>query len=586
MVSCVNRFRSGVLASLWRTAGVRLGALAIIVAATFFANGDALVPDIMESRNLIAAREMVEAGSFERFIVPTLNGRLRLEKPPLPTWVAAAVEAVSPGNLALHRLCAAMMGVVLVIFFYKFARRVLRQDPVVATLLLCTCYNVMLMGRTVSWDIYTHSLMLGGIYFLAMALLGPSERARRRTTADYLLAGLFMGLSILSKGPVSLYALFLPFLIAFCICMRRRITVRGHVGALTAMIIIALAVGGGWYAYVYGMHGAEMKAIAAKESGAWISHNVRPWYYYHAFYLETGVWSLLLPTAIVMSFVPWRRLRTLPSERWLPLLWMIVALVLLSLLPEKKTRYLLPMLIPASYVMNTLIERWGKLFSGGATRDTSAVRAALRITYAINAWLLTAVIAALPVAGYLFAVRPGLMPVWVWAIMTVVSIAIALTTGAAARCRRPAMMVWAVGVLFACAEIFAFPSVARMINNPDMRSISATTRMEALRGIPFYYDANAPEGVRIELVYAARRNILPLDLRDSVTVARALPFALLSHEGAARQFPPERLAEVDTVHIGVYDDNRRPRGTRRYSSEFIYHLTLILPKHDQPNTRR
>lgn len=563
--------RPGALAALWQSAGVRMGVLVIIVAATFFANGDALVPDIMESRNLIAAREMVEAGTVERFIVPTLNGQLRLEKPPLPTWIAAGVEAVSPGNLAMHRLCAALMGVVLVIFFYKFARRVLRQDPVIATLLLCTCYNVMLMGRTVSWDIYTHALMLGAIYFLSMTLL-------RGSTGRYLLAGLFMGLSILSKGPVSLYALFLPYLIAFCVCMRRRITVRGHIGALLCMVVIALVVGCGWYAYVYGVHGAEMKAIAAKESGAWVSHNVRPWYYYHAFYLETGVWSLLLPSAIVMSFVPWRRLRTVPSERWIPLLWTGIALVLLSLLPEKKTRYLLPLLIPAAYVMNTLVMRWRELFAGEGPGESRPVRRALQVVYAINAWVLTVVIAALPVAGYIFAVRPGLMPLWVWIVMSLIALTLAVLMGMAAVRRRPAMMVWIVAALFASAEVFAFPSVARLINNPDMHSISATTQIPALRGVPFYYDANAPEGVRVELVYAARRNILPLDLTDSVAVARAMPFALLSHDGAAKQFTPGRLADVDTLYIDTYDDNRRPKGSRRYSSEFIYHLTLIRPK--------
>lgn len=578
-VSLPEALWPGQLTALWRNAGVRLSLLSIIVAATFFANGDALVPDIMESRNLIAAREMVEAGTIDRFIVPTLNGQLRMEKPPLPTWIAAGVEAVSPGNLAMHRFCAALMGVVLVIFFYKFAKRVLRQDPVIATLLLCTCHNVMLMGRTVSWDIYTHALMLGAIYHLSLALLDADPR---HTTHRYLSAGLFMGLSILSKGPVSLYALFLPYLTAFCICMRRRITIRGHAGALAAMTAIALVVGCGWYAYAYTIHGEEMKAIAAKESGAWINHNVRPWYYYHAFYLETGVWSLLLPSAIVLSFVPWRRVRTLPVGQWFPLLWMGAALVLLSLLPEKKTRYLLPMLIPAAYVMNTLIARWVSLFTRKDSKEPQSVRTTLRVAYSINAWLLTGVIAALPAAGYLFAVRNGLMPMWVWVTMTVIILLLVLLMGIAATRRRPAMMVWVTGVLFAAAELIAFPSIARLINNPEMRSISATTKIESLRDIPFYYDANAPEGVRIELVYAARRNILPLNLRDSAAVADALPFALLSHEGAARQFTPERLADVDTIHIGVYDDNRRPKGTRRYSSEFIYHLTLIRPKNARP----
>lgn len=63
---------------------------------SFFANNGALTPDIMESRNIVTAREMVSDGNW---LVPTMNGELRLEKPPLPTWVAGAIEYVCPDNL-------------------------------------------------------------------------------------------------------------------------------------------------------------------------------------------------------------------------------------------------------------------------------------------------------------------------------------------------------------------------------------------------------------------------------------------------------------------------------------------------------
>ena len=62
--------------------------LAIFVAVTFFANNHVLVPDIMESRNIVTAREMVYDGNW---VVTTMNGDLRLENrrcphgpPPLP----------------------------------------------------------------------------------------------------------------------------------------------------------------------------------------------------------------------------------------------------------------------------------------------------------------------------------------------------------------------------------------------------------------------------------------------------------------------------------------------------------------------
>ena len=69
----------------------------------FFMHNGVLYPDIMEARNFVTAREMVE---FDNWLVPTMNGELRFAKPPLPTWVAALVEMVSPDNLVLQRAMA------------------------------------------------------------------------------------------------------------------------------------------------------------------------------------------------------------------------------------------------------------------------------------------------------------------------------------------------------------------------------------------------------------------------------------------------------------------------------------------------
>ena len=41
---------------------------------------------IMEARNFITAREMVDDGNW---ILTTMNGEPRYQKPPLPTWLSA-----------------------------------------------------------------------------------------------------------------------------------------------------------------------------------------------------------------------------------------------------------------------------------------------------------------------------------------------------------------------------------------------------------------------------------------------------------------------------------------------------------------
>ena len=186
----------------------------LICIISFFINNRVVVPDIMEARNMVTAREMVHDGNW---LVPTMNGDLRLEKPPLPTWLTAVAEMISPDNLALQRAMAGFAAILLVAFFYLTAVQVMRNKryAFISTILLCTCYNIILMGRTASWDIYCHAFMMGAIYFLIRAFA-----AKACSWKDFTWAGVFMGLSFMSKGPVSFYALLLPFLISYCYIYR------------------------------------------------------------------------------------------------------------------------------------------------------------------------------------------------------------------------------------------------------------------------------------------------------------------------------------------------------------------------------
>lgn len=537
--------------------------LAIFAVITFFANNAVLVPDIMESRNLITAREMVEK---QNWLLPTMNGQLRLEKPPLPTWIAATIESASPDNLGAQRMAAGCMGLLLVVFFYLYAKNRLKINAVAATLVLLTCYNVVLMGRTVSWDIYCHAFMMGGIYFLSGALYANSVRWH-----DWILSGLFIGLSILSKGPVSLYALLLPWIIAACVC--KPVKIKGKWLPLFVMLLVALTVGCWWYGYVYIFEGNALQAVANQESGAWLNRNVRPWWYYHAFYLETGIWSLLMLTSL--GFMIFRYARREGRQEWITIVWLGAGLVLLSLLPEKKTRYLLPLLLPCSLIIGQVITQWSVALREGADKSVKPER----IWLGINSWLLAVVVGILPVVGYIFLVQEGIIGIWEWTALSIFFEIVAFLLVTAAVRKLPMRMLWSVALLMGGAEIFALPYIGKIVNNQEMHGLAYTVGDRRLRGIPFYYNADEKEGLRIELVYAARREIHPLDLTDSAAVEKAMPFALLSHTGGG-ELPKAIIHTADTTYIGLYDDNRRPKGTRRYSPLFIYHLTLVTPRNE------
>ena len=74
---------------------------------------------IMEARNFISAREMVQDNNW---LLTTLNGEARYQKPPLPTWLTA-VSGILFGinSLFALRLPAALMVLFLGIFTYFFA---------------------------------------------------------------------------------------------------------------------------------------------------------------------------------------------------------------------------------------------------------------------------------------------------------------------------------------------------------------------------------------------------------------------------------------------------------------------------------
>ena len=94
-------------------------------------------------------------------------------------------------------------------------------------------------------------------------------------------------------------------------------------------------------------------------------------------------------------------------------IWMLSTVVLLSLLPEKKNRYLLPVLMSAAYTMGYLVMVWAdRLRSPQASRADKTV-------YRVNAWLVAVVVAVLPMAGYWFVYRPGYVSLLTLALLSV-----------------------------------------------------------------------------------------------------------------------------------------------------------------------
>jgi len=313
----------------------------------------------MEARNFVTAREMLTDGNW---ILTTMNGEPRYEKPPLPTWLTAISGAIFGVNSVwAMRFPAVLMVMLLGSMMYTLSRKLAltKRNSLINALVSITSLYVVLIVFEAPWDIYAHAFMLTAIFII---FKGLGQNRRGSNVLTWFIAALCIGASVLSKGPVSLYVLFLPFLIAYLVVYRRETAKRQWLW-LIIVLLGGLLIGFSWYGYVRAVDPETFAAIASKETGNWTSYNVRPFYYYWSFFVQSGLWTI---PAFISLLYPYLKSRVSNRKAYrFTFLWTIIAVILLSVIPEKKSRYLMPVLIPLAFnigfYITYLIKRFKEL---------------------------------------------------------------------------------------------------------------------------------------------------------------------------------------------------------------------------------
>ncbi|MEN6618506.1 MAG: glycosyltransferase family 39 protein [Rikenellaceae bacterium] len=329
--------------------------LSVVTGLILFSGLNKIEVNIMEARNFISAREMVQNNEY---LLTTLNGEPRYQKPPLPTWLTAASGEIF-GFDSLYALRLPVVAITfLLIFAFYYCSKLMglsSKHSLNNALILITSFYIFFAGRDNQWDMYTHSFMLVSIYFLWRLFQVDSNGLR-----NSLLSGLFLGFSILSKGPVSFYSLFLPFLISYGIIYRISFRKKGLY--LLNMLLTGLVIGLSWYVYVRIKDPEYFRMITTHEVSNWTSYETKPFYYYWNFFIQSGLWAIPSFTALFYPFLK-SRVTNLKAYRF-AILWTLITVVFLSLIPEKKVRYLVPALIPLAlttgFYIEYLINRFNK----------------------------------------------------------------------------------------------------------------------------------------------------------------------------------------------------------------------------------
>lgn len=522
----------------------------------FFVNNQIIPADLMESRNLATAQEMIHT---DNYLMPTMNGEPRLEKPPLPTWIAAGVEHLVPENLVVQRYIAGLSATLMVFFLYFLVSRLTknRNLGLLSSLVLASCFNIILMGRTATWDIYCHSFMLGAIYFLVVALEEKGGQWLR-----FLFAGIFLGLSFLSKGPVSFYALLLPFIISYIIVFRP--SIRGKGVPLFVMILVCLIISTWWPVYARLSHPELAVAVADKESSSWLNHNVRPLYYYWQFPAEAGIWALFWVTSLCWFY--WKKRVENKSAYIFSIIWTFAALILLSVIPEKKTRYLLPMLIPGA--INIAFYIYHCANSIMTKKEKNLFRA--------NISVILLILIAIPVAMYIIFLKNEMISLPLYIITSVLSIGLAvfLFMSVFNKYRINVLKAFTgILLIMIMVEGLCMIPAGNMFINNDRHSIRMLRHIDKVQNMPFFYNEN--EQLRMELVYEANQVVRPLNVSDSTFIQSKLPFVFVSG------LPIDSLFAHDNVkieYIDTFDNNWQKKTSRKYNEDLVRQVAIIRKK--------
>ncbi len=529
--------------------------LLLILFIAFVVNNGAIEVNIMEARNLTTAREMLQKGNW---LEPTMNGELRLEKPPLPTWISAAMMYISgEENLSLLRLPAAFAALLMIFFLFKLTTE-LTEDKLLPFLVAgtaSTSFYIFFMARDISWDIFCHSFMIGAIWLIHKGLKG-NENSWRELVG----AGILMGLSFMSKGPIPFYALLLPYLFARSFTYGWKGAAKQKTG-ITLMVVIALLISLWWPIMIWFSHPEFSAQIAQQESSAWINRSTRPFYHYWSFPVQSGVWAIMATIPLCFPYAR-PRIKQFGNYTFLAL-WVAISVILLSLFPEKKERYLLPVLLPLAMLTSFYFRYLIHAFHESSPGKTDLV------IFRVNSLLMSLISFTIPVA-VVFMVkgdgRPGigllvLIFILFWGLSTL---------HLAAFLKKNPLWLWIgmVGmVLSVCLTLL--PLVPKLTKtNPDYRSYKELRKRDDLKNLPFYFNGEI-RGKFIEVIWNSGHQVKAWNPATQQQLPATLPIIFLSNEEPAKVLP----AEIQKIHhievIGHFDGNMGKKGANIVLSNYV-----------------
>jgi 4-amino-4-deoxy-L-arabinose transferase-like glycosyltransferase len=293
---------------------------------------------IDETRYMSVAWEAHVSGDH---LVSHLNTKTYAHKPPLLFWLINAVWYVTGMNEYAARLVSPTAGIVCLLLTAIMARK-LWPDAISFQ----RCAPMMLLSMTV-WIVFCPVTMFDMLLtcFTLLGLLGVLRAEAGAAKTGWLLAGIAMGLGVLSKGPVILVHVVPAALLAPWWSPRVRTSYLRWYGGCLLAIVIAAGIGLSWAlpSAAAGGKAYSDELLFGQTAGRMVNsfaHREPFWWYLPVLPICLTPW---------ISFgAAWRGMKStnLDSPLKFLLSWAGASFLILSLVSGKQAYYMMPA-IPA-----------------------------------------------------------------------------------------------------------------------------------------------------------------------------------------------------------------------------------------------
>jgi 4-amino-4-deoxy-L-arabinose transferase-like glycosyltransferase len=299
--------------------------------------GEVRYVDGREARHAKIAQTMLETGTYS---VPYVNGKPYIDKPPLFNWAQALFYSLAGGASAasflLARLPSVLCAVLALLCVYALGCRWLSaRAGFLSALIWITSFLVVQWAHFARPDV-----MLAALVVLAVLLadLAATAGPGWRRMGWWCAAAVMLGAATLSKGPQSLFFWIVPVAALWPARGGRRIPPLALLGLALAIVGIMAAA---WLLRAEHLHPGHFRELTGYQFGeGLVEHPKRITLCLDEVFAKTLPWSIFIFGAFYWSVRKARREGY--SAALVPALTVAVCLIALTILPNKRAHYLLP----------------------------------------------------------------------------------------------------------------------------------------------------------------------------------------------------------------------------------------------------